>query len=108
MGFVPLLDEPPWELVLGLIGQPWRPAGNLQKLSPSEMKAFSEPDFVKVSWRFALAPTGESTLLSTATDVWATSEDAGRKFGRYWKVVGPFSAALRRSILASVRKCAEA
>ena len=106
LGFVTLADDPPRELVLGLIGQPWRPRGNLRRLAPEAMEAFDEPGFVKVSWRFTVTPTGASTLVSTATDIWATSVDAGRKFGRYWKVVGPFSAALRRSILAGVRRCA--
>ena len=106
MGFVPLVENPPRELVLGLIGQPWRPQGNLQRLQPEEMEAFAEPDFVKVSWGFRLTAAGSGTLVTTATDIWATSHDAGRKFGRYWKVVGPFSSALRRSILAAVKRCA--
>lgn len=106
MGFVVLADDPPRELVLGLIGRPWRPRGDLVRLSPEEMQAFAEPGYVKVSWRFATTATGDGTMVTTTTDVWATSDDAARKFARYWMVVGYFSGGLRRSILRGVSRCA--
>ncbi|MDH3729791.1 MAG: hypothetical protein OES13_01510 [Acidimicrobiia bacterium] len=106
-GFMVLRDDAPTDIVLGLVGQPWRPSGGLQRLSPAEFVNFDEPGFVKVVWSFTFDATPTGTSVSTSTEIYATDERARRSFGRYWWFVRPFSGALRRSMLRSIRTCAE-
>lgn len=106
-GFVVLRDEAPREMTLGLVGQPWRPSGNLRRLSSQGFEVFDEPGFVKVLWSFTVVATPGGCSVSTRTDIYATDAAARRRFGRYWLVVKPFSGLLRRSMLRSIRICAE-
>jgi hypothetical protein len=107
MGFVVMAEEPPRSLALAMVGKPWHPRGHLQRIDATEAVAFGEPGFVKVLWRFDIEPRASGSTVATATEVWATDGAARRRFGRYWQVVAPFSGMLRRSMLRSVKRCAE-
>ena len=50
-------------------------------------------------------PGGRSQL-TTETRVAATDAASRRSFGRYWRVVGPFSALIRRRWLRSIARFA--
>jgi hypothetical protein len=106
IGFVVLDEDPPHRMVLGLVGRPWRPSGGLQRLSDTEFHAFDRPGFVKVVWAFQFEPVAGGCAVSTSTDIFATDDVARRRFRRYWRVVGPFSGLLRRSMLRSIKDCA--
>ena len=47
------------------------------------------------------------TVLTTETRIKATDDPARRTFGRYWRVVIPGSAAIRRAWLRAIRRRAE-
>ena len=47
------------------------------------------------------------TLLTTETRIRGTDDSATRTFRRYWRVVMPGSAAIRRAWLRAIRKRAE-
>lgn len=102
-GFGILADDPD-ELVIGLIGQPWRLTGGevVPFAGPAEFEAFARPGFVKVAAAFRAAPHGAGSELCTETRVAATDAAAARRFGRYWTVIGPFGGWLRRQMLAAV------
>jgi hypothetical protein len=100
LGFVEVADDPPRELVLGLLAQPWRLRGAIQRPSAAEWHAFDRADFAKIAWSFALAerPDGGTTL-ATETRVRVRDRASRRKFVWYWRAIGPFSAWIRREML---------
>ena len=51
---------------------------------------------------------GGGTLLTTETRIQATDDQARRSFRRYWRVIYPGSAAIRRAWLRAIRRRAEA
>ncbi|HLN80026.1 MAG TPA: hypothetical protein VK392_02425 [Thermoanaerobaculia bacterium] len=103
-----LLDETPGEeLVFGLVGKFWRPDGGLRRLSREKFAAFAEPGFAKAAWNLRLDPgPGSACSLSTETRVLCLGGDVRRKFLLYWRLVEPFSGAIRWSLLRGVRRAA--
>ena len=106
-GFTLLHERPGSEIVLGLTGRFWRPSGGLVRLTPAEFASFAAPGSAQAVWNFRVAPAGRGSLISTETRVRGTDAAARRAFRRYWRVVGPFSALIRRRTLALVGAEAE-
>jgi hypothetical protein len=115
-GFTLLEESPGEELVFGLVGRFWRFDGGLRQTSREEFASFREPGFAKAAWNLRVAgsglhlPHGGSGLhlphseLSTETRVLCLGDGARRKFLLYWRLVEPFSGAIRWSLLRGVRK----
>jgi hypothetical protein len=74
------------EVVLGAAGTPWRPGGGLRRV------AEAQPGTVRVVIDFR----SDGERLSTETRIEAVDDAARRAFLRYWRIVGPFSAVIRR------------
>ena len=54
---------------------------------------------------FLVTPDGpDGSLVSTETRVFATSDDARRQFARYWRVIYPGSAIIRRMWLRAIAR----
>jgi hypothetical protein len=63
---------------------------------------------VKAAWNLRIDGTdGVSSDLSTETCIQYFGGDARRKFRRYWTLVGPFSAMLRKALLRGIARRAE-
>jgi hypothetical protein len=93
--------EAPHELVLGLIGTPWRIRGGLRPVRDlAAFAAFTEPGTVKV----ATSVFAEDGLVATETRVLASDADARRRFRAYWLVVRPWSGAVRREWLRAIER----
>jgi hypothetical protein len=110
MGFVMLAERPGEQVVLGVVGRPWRPRGDgLERLADAEaFRRYDRPGSVRCAWDFVLAPDGPgSTRLSTETRIAGTDADGLRTFRRYWRVVYPGSALIRIDMLRAVAKRAE-
>ena len=105
-GFVPLAERPD-EVVLGVVGRFWTADGGIRALSPAEFAGFAEPGFAKAVMDFRVEPAPGGTILTTETRIQATDDSARRTFGRYWRVVHPGSALIRRVWLRAIRKRAE-
>lgn len=107
-GFVVLAEEPHREIVLGVVGKFWRATSGIHRIEADEFGGFDAPGFCKAAWNFAVAdrPDHGSTVV-TETRVACTDEDARRKFLRYWRLVGPFSALIRRVLLRGIKRAAE-
>jgi hypothetical protein len=106
--FMELAYRPNDEMVLGLIGQFWKPNGNLKKVAPDQFRAFNEPEFLKATWNFKLIPQSpERTCLQTETRVYCMDKKAKKIFSRYWFFVRPFSGLIRKEILKSIKRKAE-
>jgi hypothetical protein len=106
VGFARLADRPD-ELVLGVVGKFWRPDSGVLALPAADFARFAEPGWTKAVVGFEAGPSGSGCLLSTETRIQATDDSARRKFGLYWLLIRPGSAAIRRAWLRAIRKRAE-
>lgn len=95
------------EIIIGLIGQFWRPSGNLQVFKPYEFVPFDSPGFAKATWNFRIEAMAEGSRLETVTRVYCTDNSTRRKFSPYWWVVKPFSGWIRMEILKAIKRKAE-
>ena len=102
-GFVTLADDAPRELVIGTVVK--RPAGARIKLSEEVFRRQLPPGFAIAAMNFRVVPnaSGGSTV-STETRVLGTSPDAQRAFARYWRVIYPGSALIRRMWLRAIKR----
>lgn len=107
-GFVLLDERAPHEFVLGLVGRFWTPAGGIERIQPAELAVFDKPGMAVAAWNFTVLPTDEGSLVATETRVRCTDDAARRSFERYWRVVRPFSGAIRMEALRAIRRTAEA
>ncbi len=108
IGFVRLGEDPPHEVVLGIVGRFWRPMGGiLRGWTAADFPTFAQPGYAKAAWNFTVAPAGDGAVVSTETRVIATDDAARRSFRRYWWVVAPFSSITRRAALGLVKRAAE-
>jgi hypothetical protein len=100
-GFQILVDDPPHELAVGAIGKVWRLAIPFVHVADEQAyAAFSTPGFIKVAWALRVVPReGLKSHVECEVRVAATDEESWRKFRRYFRVIGPFSRFIRRSLL---------
>jgi hypothetical protein len=98
IGFETLAREDD-EVVFGAAGKPWRPGAALGLFGEAVAGT------VRIAANFRAEPAADGrTVLSTETRIAAVDEDARRAFRRYWRLIGPFSALIRRRWLAAVRR----
>ena len=102
-----MLAERPDELVLGAIGRFWKAEGEILRVGSDEFVTFDEPGFAKAVVNFHVQPVSGGTVVTTETRVQCTDEKARRTFRRYWRIVMPGSALIRRAWLRAIRKRAE-
>jgi hypothetical protein len=105
-GFQLLLEEAPLFFAVGAIGKVWH--GDIpftHVSSAADYAAFAETDFVKVAWSIRLIPLGEQdTRLELEVRVDATDDGAWSKFERYFRLIGPGSHFIRRTLLSGLAK----
>lgn len=107
-GWMLLGEEPERELVAGSIGRFWQRDYGWIDVAPSEFAAFDEPGFAKTVAGLSLRPYGaRRTLISYESRTSTTSDDAARRFRRYWFVLQPFVSLVMRRALAAIRAEAE-
>jgi hypothetical protein len=103
-GFGILADQPD-EIVLGVTGRFWRPAGNLSPFNREDFDRAVPAGLARGVWNFRLEQDGsDRTILTTETRVVCGDDASRRKFRVYWLFVRPFSGLIRRIMLNSVRK----
>jgi len=95
MGFEPLARED-GEVVFGASGKPWRPRGAISSFEDATAGSVR----IVANFLAESLPDGQ-TRLSTETRIAAVDDGARRAFRRYWRLVGPFSALIRRRWLAA-------
>ncbi len=104
-GFVLLGDHPNAEVVMGIVSRVTGRARGLRRVDAQSFAAFNGAGCMKAALNFRLQSLdSSSTLVTTETRVFTTDEQARRAFARYWLVVGPFSALIRRRMLAVLRQ----
>lgn len=98
IGLKPLVEAPDC-VVLGAAGRPWVPRS---RLTPFEKAG---PGQVRMVVDITARPAGGGmSILATETRVAAMDASSRRAFRRYWLVVGPFSALIRRRWLAAAER----
>jgi len=98
IGLKPLVEEPDC-VVLGAAGRPWSPR--------SRLTTFDEAGAGQIRMVFDITATAAGdgmSILATETRVAAMDASARRAFRRYWLVVGPFSALIRRRWLTAAER----
>jgi hypothetical protein len=107
-GFVLLAEEPPREIVLGVVGTFWRPTGGVRRIEASDFADFSEPGRAKAAWNFRVeSVTDGGSVVFTETRIRCADEPTRKKFLLYWAAIGPFSGLIRRRALNLIRADAE-
>jgi len=105
-GFSVLLDQPPLSFAVGAIGKVWYsdiPFVHVE--NAADFAAFSQHDFVKVAWAMRVLPLGaHDTRLELEVRVDATDDDAWKKFERYFRLIGPGSHFIRRTLLSNLAR----
>jgi hypothetical protein len=102
-GFIYLADDAPRELVVGTVVI--APPGIDCAATPQMFNTTLAPGYALAAMNFLVTPDGRNgSLLSTETRVVANSPSARRRFARYWRLIYPGSALIRRMWLRAVRK----
>lgn len=107
VAFTIVAEVPGEEFVLGIMGRFWTISGGLVKADPSRLREPPPPGLAQGFWSFRVEPSGSGTALSTETRVRCGDSDTRRRFGRYWRIIGPGSALIRHSLLRQIRRRAE-
>ena len=107
-GFLPLDGSDPSDRVYGMVGTPWKGAAPPPVHTAEAFLAYREPGAVRVAFDFRLVEEpGGWVRLSTETRALGTDPAARRAFARYWRLVYPGSAIIRRVWLDSIVARAE-
>ncbi len=109
-GFALLAEQPPQEIVFGLIGRFWTFSPQIQTVSADLFSAFERPELAKVAGNLALLPDpNRSGVVRVTTETRILCLDAGsrRRFRLYWTLVGPFSGLIRKEWLRLIKNAAE-
>ena len=111
VGFLLLGERPGHEIVFGSVVQPWKAVTDNEpapRVEADRFAAFDTPGYVKVAFNIRVEPYGRGrSLVTTETRTAATDPASLHRFNRYWLLVGPFSALIRRLMLRIVKADAE-
>ncbi len=102
-GFMYLADDSSREIVVGTVVV--APPEGRGALTPQTFKTPLPPGFALAAMNFLVTPDGpNASIVSTETRVFANSASARRRFARYWRVIYPGSALIRRMWLRAVQR----
>jgi hypothetical protein len=102
-GFMLLAEAPGREVVVGAIGKFWKAAIEYAPATPATFPSFDRPGFGKLAWCIRVAPrAGGGSWIDVELRVGATDTPSLARFRRYWRVVGPFSHSIRRTMLRAL------
>ena len=109
-GFGVVGEAPGREIVLGVTGKFWRPSGERRAANREQFRAGAPAGEVLVAWNFLIEGGGGSeeeggtSRLTTETRILAGDPATLRTFRRYWRLVHPGSALIRRAMLRAVAR----
>lgn len=107
-GFTVLAEDPPRELLIGLVGTFWTVRGGLRTVDATTFRGPQPPGTARAAWNFRVEPSADgSCRLTTETRVQAADPASRRRFRWYWRLVRPGSGLIRRSMLTAIRRTAE-
>lgn len=104
-GFGLVGERPGEEMVLGVVGRFWKASGELRAADRELFRLGPPAGEALAAWNFRVTPrAGGATQLSTETRIRCADVRVRRTFRRYWRVVHPGSALIRRAMLAAVAR----
>jgi hypothetical protein len=104
-GFGLVAERPGQEIVLGVTGRFWKASAKLKPADREQFRVGPPPGEVLVAWNFLVEPAPEDhARITTETRIKAADVDTRLTFKRYWLVVHPGSALIRRSMLAAIAR----
>ncbi len=107
-GFTVLAEDPGREVVAGVVAQMWKRGSKAASIADGgEFAAFDRPGYVKAAMNLLLVEQDGGTRIETETRVLATDAKSRSGFARYWRLIRPGSAAIRRSWLCAIARRAE-
>ncbi len=106
--FYKLKESQANEIVIGIVGQFWKPVASIVPVeSLEEFIAFERNGYCKAAMNLRITPqTANACSLTTETRVISYGY-AKERFLSYWQVIKPFSGLIRREILRKIKKEAE-
>ena len=108
LGWGVLAEVPGREIVMGAVTKPWDPNPRFRAIDPEHFAAFDEPDYVKIVWSLRADAIGpHESIFRTETRAVATDDLARLTFRRYWALVSPGIALIRRASLGPLKADAE-
>ena len=107
-GFSVLAENPPHELLIGLIGAFWKPSGGLCSTDARHFRGPQKQGTARAAWNFSVDEIEDGKVkLSTETRVETADAGSARSFRAYWLIVRPGSGLIRRYMLRAIRSEAE-
>jgi hypothetical protein len=109
-GFVAMDEAGDRDIVIGLIGQYWKPTGGIHLISSAEeFLTFDRLDLALAAMNFTVSENGAfgDAVISTETRIYVADPAARRWFRLYWTTVRPGSALIRRFWLKALKRRAE-
>jgi hypothetical protein len=104
MGFTVLELDSFREGIAGLVGQFWKPSGNIQTVTANEFCSFGRDGFLKATWNFRIIKGQNGTnMVETETRIRCLGASAKRRFRIYWFLIKPFSGIIRNEMLKIIR-----
>ncbi|HJZ12600.1 MAG TPA: hypothetical protein VJ521_10640, partial [Acidobacteriota bacterium] len=96
------------ELVIGVIGQFWKPVSRLIPVySLEEFLELNQEGFCKAALNLLITRKSDTqSVLTTETRVLGFGS-AKRHFRKYWLFIGPFSGMIRREVLRKIKSKVE-
>jgi hypothetical protein len=107
-GFVVLAEDPPRELLIGLVGSFWTLGGGLRPVDARTFQGPQPPGTARTAWSFTVeAWANGRSCLATETRVQCADMESRRRFRYYWWAIRPGSGLIRRYMLRAIRREAE-
>lgn len=104
-GFILVDQVPNREIVLGRVGQFWKPSGGIITIPADQVKGFHQNGFAKAICNFYIQPgDGGNTVLSTETRIQTYGKAAKLLFRLYWLMIRPFSGLIRIAMLKEISR----
>jgi hypothetical protein len=104
-GFLVLDEEPGRELVIGSVGKFWKASIPFVRVTPETFASFREPGYGKLAYNLRVDPRREGgSWVGVELRVSATDREALAALRHYWRLIGPFSHAIRKSVLRLLRE----
>lgn len=96
------------EIVIGIIGQFWKPVSNpLPIHNLDEFLEFQKEGYCKAALNLRISPyNARECVVSTETRILGYGS-AKEPFANYWRVIAPFSGLIRKEILRKIKSKAE-
>lgn len=107
-GFSILAENPPRELLIGVVGAFWKPGGGICATDAAQFRGPQPPGTARAVWNFSIEDVDKNRVrLATETRVQPADPGSARFFRVYWLIVRPGSALIRRYMLRAIRREAE-